>query len=118
MSGFDALVKFVAKEDRKSYFAHATYQNDAKSGAQLVGTTVTAFTSVDDLRSRSGGRDRTIEKVRIAFVHREPHQLTLDVQLLAPLPSTALPIYCVGLNYTSHAEEAKVRVARMGIEKA
>lgn len=29
-------------------------------------------------------------------------------QLLAPLPREGVPIYCVGLNYRSHAKEADV----------
>jgi hypothetical protein len=63
MSGFNALIKFVAKEDQGSYFAPTTHREDAKSGSQLVGTTVTGYTSIDNLRSRSDGRERTVEKV-------------------------------------------------------
>jgi len=52
------------------------------------------------------------------FISRAPRQLTFEVQLLAPLPSTSVPIYCVGLNYRSHAKEAKVRAARRRSTKA
>lgn len=65
MSGFDALIKFVAEEDHEAYFAPTTYRNDAKTGTQLAGTTLTGYASVDDLRSKTGGKDRTVEKVRI-----------------------------------------------------
>jgi hypothetical protein len=36
MSGFEALIKFVAKEDQESYFALMTYRNEDMTGAQLV----------------------------------------------------------------------------------
>jgi hypothetical protein len=64
MSGFDALIKFVAKEDQESYFGPITYRKVAKSGAQLVGTAVVGYASVDHLRWRAGGRSRIVEKVR------------------------------------------------------
>lgn len=35
-------------------------------------------------------------------------------QLLAPLPQDNIPIYCVGLNYRSHAKEAQVNEASNG----
>lgn len=68
MSGFDAPIKFVAKEDRESYFALITYRNDNKTGTRLVGTAVTGYLSIDDLRSRSGGRDCTVVQVRVGMV--------------------------------------------------
>ncbi|CZT20255.1 related to bifunctional 4-hydroxyphenylacetate degradation enzyme [Ramularia collo-cygni] len=94
MSEFDALFKFVAKEDQKAYFAPTTCQKDGMSGAQLIGTAVDGYASIDNLRSKTGGSKRTVEK------------------LLAPLPSTTVPIYCVGLNYRSHAAEAKLTVTK------
>jgi hypothetical protein len=68
MSGFDALIEFVAKEDQESYFALMTYRNDDMTGAQLVGTAVTGYISIDGLRSESGGKDCTVEKVRVRMV--------------------------------------------------
>ncbi|SMR55400.1 unnamed protein product [Zymoseptoria tritici ST99CH_1A5] len=91
MADFNALFKFAAKEDYEAYFAPTTYQKDC---TQLVGTSVTAYTSIDDLRSKTRGTKRTVDK------------------LLAPLPSTTVPIYCVGLNYRSHAKEAKLNVTK------
>jgi hypothetical protein len=39
MSGFDALIEFVAKEDQESYFALMTYRNDDMTGAAPCATT-------------------------------------------------------------------------------
>jgi 2-keto-4-pentenoate hydratase/2-oxohepta-3-ene-1,7-dioic acid hydratase in catechol pathway len=38
------------------------------------------------------------------------------LQILAPLPRDGIPIYCVGLNYRTHAKEAKVPVTRPRID--
>ncbi|KAJ5307067.1 hypothetical protein PENANT_c003G03990 [Penicillium antarcticum] len=56
------------------------------------GTSVKAFASFDDLTKDENGKNATVAK------------------LLPPLPDINLPIYCVGLNYGSHAKEAKLNV--------
>jgi hypothetical protein len=88
MSGFDALIKFIAKEDQEAYFAPATYREDAKSGAQLVGTTVTGYASIDDLRSESGGKDRTVDKVRVTRSLYSPRMVPADISVAAPCAAT------------------------------
>ena len=45
-----------------------TYRNDDMTGAKLVGTAVTGYISIDGLRSESGGKDCTVEKVRVRMV--------------------------------------------------
>jgi hypothetical protein len=57
------------------------------------GSSVPAYKSFDDL------------------VHeRKQVDVILD-KLLPPLPQHDLPIYCVGLNYRTHAEEAQLKVS-------
>jgi 2-keto-4-pentenoate hydratase/2-oxohepta-3-ene-1,7-dioic acid hydratase in catechol pathway len=48
----------------------------------------------------------TLQKVMV-----NPNLTFESLQLLAPVPLEGVPIYCVGLNYRSHATEAKVRNA-------
>ncbi|KAK5047135.1 hypothetical protein LTR84_007078 [Exophiala bonariae] len=82
MSAFERLIKFRAKDDGKVYFANVGV------GLQIAaGLGVTAFQSLADLESNSRSQEAT---------------------LLAPVPHENVPIYCVGLNYRSHATEAKL----------
>jgi 2-keto-4-pentenoate hydratase/2-oxohepta-3-ene-1,7-dioic acid hydratase in catechol pathway len=43
--------------------------------------------------------------------------MKIKYQLLAPLPRSGIPIYCVGLNYRTHAEEAKVQYAPRNLSR-
>ncbi len=67
MSGFDALVKFVAKENNEVYFAPTTYQKDSKTSTYLVGTTVSGYQSIENLKAGIGGKQLTVAKVRDVF---------------------------------------------------
>lgn len=86
MSTFTRLVRFRARHDGQVYFA------DLGKEAQGVspGDILTAFRSLDDLMTSTC-----------------PTESVVDT-LLAPVPDESIPIYCVGLNYRSHAKEADV----------
>ncbi|WPB05550.1 uncharacterized protein RHO25_010203 [Cercospora beticola] len=95
MAKFEALIKFRSAEDRQSYFA--PIETNSKSGIVeplSIGTVVAAYSSIEDVQTGAATGKHTIAK------------------LLAPLPSTEVPIYCVGLNYRSHAAEAKLTVPK------
>ncbi|KAI0484127.1 fumarylacetoacetate hydrolase family protein [Xylariaceae sp. FL0804] len=90
MGSFTRLVRF-ASEDGEIYFADL--------GKEVLeppppGSKMTAFKSFDDLLAGSGPETVTLQK------------------LLAPLPREDLSIYCVGLNYRSHATEASLQVTK------
>ncbi|KAJ5267200.1 hypothetical protein N7478_010008 [Penicillium angulare] len=82
------IKKLIAFQDEygNKFFANT----DAPESAQ--GASIKAYPSFDDLT-----KDENATEVTIA-------------QLLPPLPNANLPIYCVGLNYGSHAKEAKINV--------
>ncbi|KAK4941705.1 hypothetical protein LTR10_018444 [Elasticomyces elasticus] len=87
MPSFSRLIRFESPDGR-TYFADL--------GADTVelpttGSKVTAYPSIDDFSTGNG------ESVAVG-------------KLLAPLPCDGVPIYCAGLNYRSHAEEAKLPV--------
>lgn len=87
MPSFSRLIRFESLDDGQTYFADL--------GADTVelpatGSHVTAYASIDRLVVGEGGIAVTVGK------------------LLAPLPYDGVPIYCVGLNYKTHAEEAKL----------
>ncbi|UKZ74763.1 hypothetical protein TrVFT333_002433 [Trichoderma virens FT-333] len=85
MSPFSHLIRFECDEDGQSCFADL---GDNANGPPSPGTTLGAYPSVNELMSNAGMKTVTIRR------------------LLAPLPQTGAPIYCVGLNYRSHAKEA------------
>ncbi|KAJ0134109.1 hypothetical protein HZ326_22839 [Fusarium oxysporum f. sp. albedinis] len=87
MANFSVLIKFESEEDRETYFADLG--PDAQ-GPPTVGTKVSAVKSLHDLTDNHETRTVTIRR------------------LLAPLPRDDLPLYCVGLNYRSHAKEASL----------
>ncbi|OAQ64693.2 fumarylacetoacetate hydrolase family protein [Pochonia chlamydosporia 170] len=89
MTGFSRLVRFTCEEDDGSYFADL--------GSSVVeppsqGTKLEAYQTVDDL------------------IQQKDVKVVTVLQLLAPLPVDGVPIYCVGLNYHSHAKEAGLTV--------
>ncbi|KAJ6037211.1 hypothetical protein N7540_001490 [Penicillium herquei] len=85
MATFEYLYRFeTEKGDR--FFAKGL------STDPVIGASVNAFPTIEDLL---GDQNVTQEKVK---------------KLLPPIPQTNLPIYCVGLNYKSHAKEASLRV--------
>ncbi|KAK5988571.1 Fumarylacetoacetate hydrolase domain-containing-like protein [Cladobotryum mycophilum] len=88
MSSFSHLIRFES-EDGNSYFADLG--PDAKE-LPSSGAKIDAFTTLDALTTKSES-ERTIIR-----------------RLLAPLPRDGIPIYCVGLNYRSHAKEADLQI--------
>ncbi|CZR56529.1 related to bifunctional 4-hydroxyphenylacetate degradation enzyme [Phialocephala subalpina] len=87
MSTFSRLIKFVASEDNKIYFADAGVSDTIEAGNKFDG-----YPSIEALDLKSGGR-----KVSVS-------------QLLAPTPTESNPIYCVGLNFAPHVKEAGMTV--------
>ncbi|KAI0974980.1 fumarylacetoacetate hydrolase family protein [Xylaria arbuscula] len=89
MGSFTKLVRFKS-ENGAVYFADL---GDLASEVPAPGSQVLAYKSFEDLLSK-GNTETTIVK-----------------ELLAPLPLDDLPIYCVGLNYKSHANEANIQLS-------
>ncbi|KAI1024102.1 hypothetical protein LB504_005002 [Fusarium proliferatum] len=87
MANFAVLIKFESEEDGEAYFADLG--PDAQ-GPPALGTKVSAVKSLQSLADK-----------------HEPITVTIR-RLLAPLPRDDLPLYCVGLNYRSHAKEASL----------
>lgn len=114
MAPFAKLIRFEAT-DSKEYFADI--------GAEAIelpvaGVELSASTSMDSLISRSDLAQAQVHRVRNSFcwpcfrLNKASYVgrwlTNFDFQLLAPLPYEGVPIYCVGLNFRSHAEEASV----------
>ncbi|KAJ3466678.1 hypothetical protein MRS44_004242 [Fusarium solani] len=89
MSSFTRLVRFECEEDGRPCFADLGPDTD---GLPLPGTKLGAFGSIDDLTRKSEEKTVTVRR------------------LLAPLPREGVPIYCVGLNFRSHAKEADLSI--------
>ncbi|KAL6886769.1 hypothetical protein GGI43DRAFT_431806 [Trichoderma evansii] len=87
MVGFSRLVRFVCEEDNSSYFADIGPNAD---GPPAQGTKLEGYRTAADLIEAKSATVVTVLK------------------LLAPLPLDNIPIYCVGLNYHSHAKEANL----------
>lgn len=91
MSSFSRLIRFQAADSDDIYFADL--------GAETIeppvsGSRVKAYKTFDDLTRGSNSVNVTLGK------------------LLVPLPFLGAPIYCVGLNYKTHAEEAKLSIPK------
>ncbi|KAI0429795.1 fumarylacetoacetate hydrolase family protein [Xylaria sp. FL1042] len=89
MGSFTKLVRFKS-ENGVAYHADL---GDLTAEVPAPGSQVTAYKSFEDLLLKSNAETATVK------------------ELLAPLPRDDLPIYCVGLNYKSHAAEANLRVS-------
>ncbi|KAI0909082.1 fumarylacetoacetate hydrolase family protein [Ustulina deusta] len=89
MGSFTKLVRFKS-ENGAVYYADL---GDLASEVPAPGSQVTAYKSFEDLLSKGNAETATVK------------------ELLAPLPRDDLPIYCVGLNYKSHATEASLQVS-------
>ncbi|KAJ5681292.1 hypothetical protein N7455_007601 [Penicillium solitum] len=85
MSSFRYLCHFET-ENGDRFFANCT------STRPVIGALVDAYSTYEDLDQGQNATTATIAK------------------LLPPLPKTNIPIYCVGLNYRSHAKEANLNV--------
>ncbi|GAD93912.1 fumarylacetoacetate hydrolase [Paecilomyces variotii No. 5] len=85
MNSFQYLCHFEA-EDGATFFAECASTNP------MPGMSLKAYATFTDIVQKQNPTTATIAK------------------LLPPLPRTDLPIYCVGLNYKSHAKEAKLNV--------
>ncbi|KAF4257335.1 hypothetical protein KXV22_009476 [Aspergillus fumigatus] len=85
MAEFKYLIHFADKNGDR-FFA------DIDSTEPLTGAQINAYRSFEDLKERKNGVIRAIAK------------------LLPPVPVHDLPIYCVGLNYKSHAKEANLNI--------
>ncbi|KAH8130435.1 hypothetical protein FP744_10000201 [Trichoderma asperellum] len=89
MAGFSRLIRFVCEEDTASYFADI---GPSAHGPPQQGTKLEGYSTVADLIEAKNATVATV------------------LHLLAPLPLDDIPIYCVGLNYHSHAKEANLPV--------
>ncbi|KAI1340074.1 fumarylacetoacetate hydrolase family protein [Xylariaceae sp. FL0016] len=90
MAPFTRLIRFES-DNGKIYFADLGKE---VLEPPAVGSKVAAFKSFEDLQSGSGSEEVTLKK------------------LLAPLPRDGLNIYCVGLNYRTHAKEASLQMSK------
>ncbi|PMD46939.1 fumarylacetoacetate hydrolase family protein [Hyaloscypha variabilis F] len=88
MSKFSRLIRFEA-QGGDIYFADLGIETTA---VPAKGTQMKGYVSIDELSSSKDGVEVTLER------------------LLAPVPWDGVPIYCVGLNYKSHATEAKLTI--------
>lgn len=86
MVSWESLIRFEAK-DSAEYWAALAIDDVPKVGLEVEG-----FASINDLESDKGGKKVTVKK------------------LLAPTPNQVDPLYCIGLNYRNHAEEAGLTV--------
>ncbi|KIY03347.1 uncharacterized protein Z520_00038 [Fonsecaea multimorphosa CBS 102226] len=91
MPPFSRLICFESQQHGKAKYFADLGVNEA-SVIPEPGTSIEAYSSFDDLLA---GKDKVTAIVG---------------KLLAPLPRTDLPIYSVGLNYRSHAKEAKLNI--------
>lgn len=108
MSPFARLIRFESAEDGSPFFTDL----DQNAPLPSLGEKIAAFKTIDELSSKVGEKTVTIGRVCVpALLFDSGLQLLSGVirQLLAPLPRDDIPIYCVGLNYHSHAKEASVR---------
>ncbi|KAJ5433275.1 uncharacterized protein N7458_012431 [Penicillium daleae] len=64
----------------------------SESAEPVIGGSVTAYLTFDDAINNTHSGTAIVAK------------------LLPPLPKTNLPLYCVGLNYRSHAKEASINI--------
>ncbi|CAI7671173.1 unnamed protein product [Penicillium bialowiezense] len=83
-----AIKNLIAFEDETGN----RFFSNVESLESTQGASIEAYTSFGDLIKGENATKATVAK------------------LLPPLPNTNLPIYCVGLNYGSHAKEAKLNV--------
>ncbi|KAH8589011.1 fumarylacetoacetate hydrolase family protein [Bisporella sp. PMI_857] len=89
MPRFSRLIRFESALDGQPYFADLGAQT---SEVPALGTQITGFKSFEDVGIESLGKQVAIAK------------------LLAPVPYPNVPLYCVGLNYRSHAAEASLKI--------
>ncbi|ORX96763.1 hypothetical protein BCR34DRAFT_497488 [Clohesyomyces aquaticus] len=88
MTSFSRLVRFES-DDGNSYFSDL---GSGSGGPPSPGTKLEAFGSYEALVAKFSPKTLTVRR------------------LLAPVPRDGIPIYCVGLNYRSHAKEAALSV--------
>jgi hypothetical protein len=112
MSFFSRLIRFEG-EDGGIYFADL----GPSSSLPSPGTTISAVKSLDALSKRAEEKSVTLLRVRLRRCSENAKSgnwvrffnvCKCFQQLRAPLPRSDIPIYCVGLNYHSHAKEANV----------
>ncbi|KAF7189655.1 Fumarylacetoacetate hydrolase domain-containing protein 2 [Pseudocercospora fuligena] len=89
MATFTRLIKFETQNGEQLWADVGDSDIDS-----LVGSTVTAFPNFP--------KDAMQKSTQDAIVYK----------LLAPVPNPTLPIYCVGLNYHSHAKEASLPIPK------
>ena len=88
---FQRLIKFVAKEASNIYFADLGFSTAQPKAGTIIQN---AYQSFDELCRGVNSGKATVDR------------------LLAPLLNDQLPIYCVGLNYRSHAAEAGLAITK------
>ncbi|GME33968.1 hypothetical protein EDB81DRAFT_699055 [Neofusicoccum parvum] len=91
MASFSKLIRFECEENDDVYFADLGPHARAPP---LPKTQLKAYRTIDGLVARNDAETVTIRR------------------LLAPVPREGLPIYCVGLNYRSHAKEVNVDIPK------
>ncbi|KAJ5643327.1 uncharacterized protein N7484_005834 [Penicillium longicatenatum] len=96
MASFSHLVRFECAEHGTAYYADLGPDAD---GPPVPGTRLGAFKTFQDLASNNYKENVTVSR-----------PCSWCKQLLAPLPQENIPIYCVGLNYRSHAKEAQLTI--------
>ncbi|EWY79782.1 hypothetical protein FOYG_17072 [Fusarium oxysporum NRRL 32931] len=89
MSSFTRLIRFEGEEDGQPYFADLGSDFDR---LPVPGAKLGPFRSIDGLADKTKAKTVTMRR------------------LLAPLPREGVPIYCVGLNFRSHAREADLSI--------
>ncbi|KAL2855329.1 hypothetical protein BJY01DRAFT_257056 [Aspergillus pseudoustus] len=85
MATFEYLYRFNT-EKGEEFFAKC------ETTEPIIGASVNAYSTFEDLLGNENATEAIV------------------ATLLPPIPQTNLPIYCVGLNYKSHAKEAKLNV--------
>ncbi|KAI5925443.1 hypothetical protein F4810DRAFT_50421 [Camillea tinctor] len=91
MASFIKLIRFESESGDICFADVGKHDLDPPA----LGSKITAFKSFNDLLSHPNGKVVALQK------------------LLAPLPRDDLPIYCVGLNYNSHAVEANLQLSKV-----
>jgi len=87
MAPWESLIRFEALEDGNTYWAACALSTNPVPDLEVDG-----FSSIEALES-----DATSQKVTVK-------------KLLAPTPNPDTHIFCIGLNYKNHAEEAQLTI--------
>ncbi|GME35061.1 related to bifunctional 4-hydroxyphenylacetate degradation enzyme [Neofusicoccum parvum] len=109
MPSFSRLIRFESSGDGQIYFADL---GDSIAEPPALGVRVVGYRSLEDLNDDKSAATATVGKVLHFFCRSKNGADSVAFQLLAPMPYGESPIYCVGLNYRSHAAEGKLPVPK------